>query len=105
MNKHVLPAVTKKLRACKFCVEAGKTGAQFHLLIKGKEVEGQFHRYCAEKLAASAPEGATVEVVHFGELRRRKAETAKKADEASTRKFWEGEFSQARARAKPKLVA
>jgi hypothetical protein len=79
--------MTKQLQLCTFCQVTGKMGANFRMLVDGKAVEGNLHKFCGEKLAQGLP-GANVEIVHRDELRRREVLATRKRDEERVSSFW-----------------
>jgi hypothetical protein len=85
-----------KMQTCARCGQAGKNGAKFVLLVDDEET-ARVHKFCGDLLAKSAPEGATVKVVHVAEFRALQ-------QELSVRKFWKEKFQKAHAR-KPSLKA
>ncbi len=85
-----------QLKVCTFCGVTGKIGANFVLCLG--TVESRVHKYCGERLRSNAPEGATVRLVHFGELAREKREAAARAEQDRISGFWAGKFAEALAR-------
>jgi hypothetical protein len=89
----------QNLHVCAFCQVTGRKGAQF-VLVVGRD-ESRVHKHCGGLLMAEAPEGATVRLVHFAELRREKRSAREQREQASVRSFWEEKFSAAQARKGP----
>lgn len=97
-----METIMATLKVCGFCQNTGKHGANFVLCVDTEEL--RVHKFCGEKLQAEAPEGATVRLVHFAELRREKAASVQSAEQERVRAFWAEKFAQAQRRKEEKAA-